>query len=174
MNTLNVLKRAALLTVVAIALVMNVSAQEKGDKSAGASLALGSGDSYSNIGIGLKFRYNVTSPIRLEAGFTYFLEKDLVSMWDLSVNGHYLFPIGDKLTVYPLAGLGILGCKTNLPDFGWGIGGGSSSKTEFGVNLGGGLDYAFTDKIGGNIELKYKIGDVWDRLIVSAGVTYKF
>jgi hypothetical protein len=31
-----------------------------------------------------------------------------MTMWDLSVNGHWLFPLGDKITVYPLAGLGIL------------------------------------------------------------------
>jgi opacity protein-like surface antigen len=73
---------------------------------------LGSGDSYSNYGIGAKFQYNVTKPIRLEGSFTYFLKKDLISMWDLSVNAHYLFPIADKLTVYPLAGLGLLFAAT--------------------------------------------------------------
>jgi outer membrane protein X len=177
MKTMNVLKRAALLVVVAIALVVNVSAQEKGDMAAGASVFLGSGDSFSNYGLGAKFRYNVTSPIRLEGSFAYFLEKDKVSMWDLSVNVHYLFPIADKLTVYPLAGLGILGVSTNVPkiDLGeFGSYGGSSSDSEFGFNLGGGLDYQFTDKIGGNVELRYKIGDEWNRLLISAGVTYKF
>jgi outer membrane protein X len=178
MKTMNVLKRAAWLAVVSIALVVNVSAQEKGDMAAGASVFLGSGDSFSNYGLGAKFRYNVTSPIRLEGSFAYFFEKDMISMWDLSVNVHYLFSVADKLTVYPLAGLGILGASVDVPeiDLGeWGsAGGGSASDSEFGFNLGGGLDYQFTDKIGGNVELRYKIGDEWNRLLISAGVTYKF
>ncbi|GHT08001.1 hypothetical protein FACS189426_02580 [Bacteroidia bacterium] len=55
---------------------------------------------------------------KLEGSFTYFLPKKQgvsglaetsVSMWDLSVNAHYLFSVADKISVYPLADLGILG-----------------------------------------------------------------
>jgi hypothetical protein len=31
-----------------------------------------------------------------------------------------------------------------------------------------------TDKLIFNAELKYKISDVWDRLLLSAGVAYRF
>jgi outer membrane protein X len=132
--------------IVAIALVtMSVAggAQEKGDMAAGGNLVLGSGDSFTNYGIGAKFQYNVTDPLRLEGAFTYFLKKDYVTMWDLSVNGHWLFPVGN-------------------------------SASYFAFNLGGGLDYKLTDKLTGNVELKYKIADIWDRLLLSAGVAYRF
>jgi outer membrane protein X len=95
-------------------------------------------------------------------------------MWDVSVNAHYLFPIADKLTVYPLAGLGILRTTVSVPDYGFGIGGGSASDSEFGFNLGGGLDYKLTETLTGNVELKYKIHDHWNRLLLSVGIAYKF
>ena len=82
-------------------------------------------------------------------------------MWDLSANVHYLFPITDEITIYPLAGVGILGA-------------GGGSDHEFGLNLGGGIDYKLTSKLFLNGELKYKFGDNWDRLLISAGIGYRF
>jgi opacity protein-like surface antigen len=86
--------------------------------------------------------------------------------------------VGEKLTVYPLAGVGILGSKVNVPtiDLGeWGsVGGGSASANEFGFNLGVGIDFKLSEKLFLNAEVKYKIGDVWNRLFLSAGVGYRF
>jgi outer membrane protein X len=169
-------KKAAILLIAAVATTATVSAQ-KGSMAAGGSVVLGSGDSYTNYGIQGKFRYGITDPIRLEGSFTYFLKKDYTSMWDFSVNGHYLFPVGEKLTVYPLAGLGLLGVTVSTPtiDLGeWGSYGGSYSDSEFGFNLGGGLDYELQSNLLLNVELRYTIHDLWDRLYLSAGVVYKF
>jgi outer membrane protein X len=171
-------RKAAIVAIAVLTMSVAAQAQEKGDMAAGANLVLGSGDSFTNMGIGAKFQYNVLDPLRLEGAFTYFFEKDLVSMWDLSVNAHWLFPVADKITVYPLAGLGILGTSVNVPSFDlgeWGsYGGGSASDSEFGFNLGGGIDLKLTEKLILNAELKYKIGSTWDRLLVSAGAAYRF
>lgn len=164
-----VLKRAAMIVIAAVTMSMAVQAQQKGDMAAGGNLVIGLGDNLTNVGIGAKFQYNVTDPIRLEGSISYFLEKNYVSFWDLSVNGHYLFPLTEQITVYPLVGVGLLGYKAN---FGFGFG--SSSKSEFGVNLGGGIDYKLTDKLILNAETKYKIGNEWDRELISVGVAYKF
>jgi outer membrane protein X len=97
-------------------------------------------------------------------------------MWDLSVNGHRLFPVADKITVYPLAGLGVLGTTVSTPtiDLGeWGSYDASASTSDFTFNLGG-IDYKLTDNLILNAELKYKISDIWDRLMISAGIAYKF
>ena len=165
----SVFKKMAIVVIVAVTMNVAAYAQEKGDMAVGGNLVFGSGDSYSNVGIGAKFQYNVTKPIRLEGSFTYFLEKDYLSMWDLSINGHYLIPVADKITVYPLAGLGMLGWKA---DYGFGIG--SVSDSEFGFNLGGGCDFKLSDRLILNAELKYKIGGDLDRLLLSAGIAYKF
>jgi outer membrane protein X len=156
-------------TIVAcLAVTMSMAAQSKGDMAVGGNLVIGTGDSYTNIGISPKFQYNVTDPIRLEGSLTFFLKKDYISFWDISVNGHYLFPVADQITVYPLAGLGIFGWKTDY------FGLGSASGSDLCVNLGGGIDFKLTDQVFLNAELKYKIVNNWNRLLLSAGVAYKF
>jgi outer membrane protein X len=184
---MKVLFKAAMVLVVATASVMNVSAQEKGDMAAGLNAAVGMGDELTNFGIGAKFQYNILDPLRLEGSFTYFLPKTWgagfaeakLSMWDFSVNAHYLFPMSESLAVYPLAGVGMLGTSSSVEvDFG-GYGGlreyGSSvSTSEFGFNLGGGLDFRLTEQFILNAEVKYKICGTWSRLMLSAGVAYRF
>ncbi|MDR3286163.1 MAG: hypothetical protein LBT27_01800, partial [Prevotellaceae bacterium] len=60
MKTVNVFKRVVLLALVVTMSMTTALAQEKGDMAVGGNLVLGSGDSYSNYGIGAKFQYNVT------------------------------------------------------------------------------------------------------------------
>ncbi|MDR1810761.1 MAG: porin family protein [Prevotella sp.] len=176
----NLIRKAALF---AVAAVVSVSASaQAGQMAAGANLAVGMGDEVTNFGIGAKFQYGITDNIRGEGAFTYFLEKDYVSMWDFSVNGHYLFPVAEGITVYPLAGLGMTGITVDVSDAlgGWGelveAAGGSTSesKSYFGVNVGGGAEYQLTETLSAGAELKYNIRGDWNRLILQFGVTYKF
>ena len=169
-------KKMAILAIAAVTMSVAVNAQTKGDMAAGGNLVIGMGDEFTNVGIGAKFQYNILDPLRLEGSFTFFLPKSEYgvkqSMWDLSVNAHYLFPVADQITVYPLAGLGILGvkAKADLGDFGT-I---SASDSFFGFNIGGGVDFKLSETIILNAEMKYKIGDVWNRFLISAGVAFKF
>jgi outer membrane protein X len=169
----SIFRKVAIAAIAVVTMSVAANAQEKGDMAAGGNLVLGSGDGVTNIGIGAKFQYNVIDPLRLEGSFTYFLKKNFVSMWDLSVNGHWLFPVADKVTVYPLAGLGVLGSSVSL-DLGEYGNLGSASTSEVAFNLGGGVDYELTDNLVLNAELKYKLGSTWDRLLISAGLAYKF
>jgi outer membrane protein X len=180
----NIFKTA--IVVIALALTVGtVNAQSKGDMAAGANVVLGTGDGLSNFGIGAKFQYNILDPLRLEGSFTYFMPKDYgysllaeakLNMWDISVNAHWLFPVADKITVYPLAGLGIVGTsyKASVDMGEWGSYGGSASDSDFGLNLGGGVDFKISQAVALNVEAKYKIGGSWSRLIVSAGVAFQF
>jgi outer membrane protein X len=161
-------RKVAIVAIAALTMSVAAGAQEKGDMAAGVNLVLGSGDSFTNFGIGAKFQYSVTNPLRLEGSFTYFLKKDYLKMWDLSVNGHWLFPLSDKITVYPLAGLGILNCSLDLGELS------GDPTSDFTFNFGGGVDFNLTDKLILNAEVKYKISDVWSRLQLSAGIAYKF
>jgi outer membrane protein X len=168
-----------------IAATVNVAAyaQEKGDMAAGANVAVGMGDNLTNYGIGGKFQYSVTDPIRVEGSLTFFLPKNFgvpgfktsVSFWDFCVNGHYLFPVADKVKVYPLAGLGIQGWR-HKSDIDLGVWGASGKATgsDICVNLGGGADFKLTDNLILNGELKYRISGGWDRFLISVGVAYKF
>jgi outer membrane protein X len=156
--------RKVAITAIAILSISAVAiAQEKGDMAIGGNLVFGSGDSYNNVGIGAKYQYNILVPLRLEGSLTFFPQQDMVTMLDLSVNGHWLLPVAENANVYPLAGLGILN-----------YGGAGSATTDLAFNLGGGIDYKWSENIIFNAEMKYKISDVWNRMLISVGVAYKF
>jgi len=174
MKKMNFFKKVAVLMIAAMAFTMSVSAQEQGDKAVGASVYLGTGSavstSYSMIGIGGKFRYNILDMLRAEAQATYYLPKNYWSLLDVSVNAHYLFPISDRLTFYPLAGIG-------LNYFIWDPGFGTLSKSSSSytsINVGGGLDLGITDNLFINAEVTYRLTDWWDRLTLSGGIVLKF
>ncbi|MDR1335400.1 MAG: porin family protein [Tannerella sp.] len=180
----SVFRIVAICTVAVFTVSVTAGAQKKGDKAVGGNLVLGSGDNFTNHGIGAKFQYNVTTPLRLEGSFTYFLPKKqgvsglaeaTINMWDLSVNGHWLFPLSNNVKVYPLAGASLLGtsasAKVTVGDKG---GSSKSSASEFGFNFGGGLDFKLTDNFVLNGELKYRLGSNWDRFLLSVGVAYRF
>lgn len=170
--------RRILLLMVAVLCITVASAQEKGETAVGAQVVYGSGDGLSNIGIGAKFQWNVINRLRLEPSFTYFLKKDNINMWNAGVNVHYLLPVADAITLYPVAGAGIWGIKVSVPEMDLGeygnYGGGSASNSEFGFNIGAGADFNLSEKFVINAELKYKVGGDWSRLLISAGVAYKF
>ena len=88
-------------------------------------------DSPKNFGIGANVGYEVINNVRGVAEFNYFLKKDGVSYWNVEVNAEYLFKVGDAFTIYPLAGIDLLGISVE--------GGGSDSK--MGLNLGAGVEY---------------------------------
>lgn len=172
-------KKVAIIAIAVIAMSLSAVAQQ-GEMAAGGNLVIGTGDNLTNFGIGGKFQYNVTDPIRLEGSLTlFFPHKEKImgdeiknTMWDFSVNGHYLFPVSGQVTVYPLAGLGILGWKSKYSEKGHGSI--SYSDSDVCLNMGGGVDFNLSDNVIFNAEMKYKIGGNWDRLLFSAGVAFKF
>lgn len=176
------------------------SAQEKGDMAVGANLGvtpcLESGTSVTNFGIGAKFQYNVTDPIRLEAALDYGFKSKGADVFTLGVNAHYLFNLSDKLRVYPLAGVGYAhfsggygsydggdGGDGGDYDFGYDIdyddmfegdGRSTGSVSKFMLNVGAGIECDITSNIAVNAEIKYQYIKNFNRLPISIGVAYKF
>lgn len=182
-------------------------AQEKGDMAAGLNLgvapSLESGASVTNFGIGAKFQYNVTNPIRVEAAFDYGFKSNGIDVMTIGINGHYLFKLSDKFNLYPLIGVGFAhlgtgGTETDNPmdeeDWSWLYSGkygrqassggdydvepdadsGSSSANKFLLNVGVGAEYSLTDKLSIGAEVKYQYIKDFNRLPISIGLTYRF
>lgn len=170
------MKRFFIIALVAF-IGMSVQAQNvKGDMAAGVNVAYGTKDGFSNFGIGAKFQYNLSDAIRIEPSATYFFKKDYTKMWDANVNIHYLFNVAEKFTVYPLAGVSLVGVKAEVDlDFGvMDFGEVSASETKFGANLGGGAQYWLTESFALNFEVKYQLVSDFDRPVFSLGGVVKF
>ena len=103
-------------------------------------------DSPKNFGLGANVGYEVLNNVRGVAEFNYFFKKDYVSMWNVDVNAEYLFKAGDAFTIYPLAGVSLLGLSWE--------GGGSDS--ELGLNLGAGVEYQLSENLALKAEYNYK------------------
>lgn len=167
-----------------IALGMGSAYAQKGEKAVGVNL--GYGTEISNLGIGAKFQYGITDAIRAEASFDYFLKKDFVSMWDVNVNAHYLFPVADKFKVYPLVGLTYTNWKLDGFDISYGddnedLGAfndeysvENSNTGKFGVNLGAGAEYSISPKLTASFEVKYQLISDFNQAVFNIGVAYKF
>lgn len=167
-----------------IALGMGTAFAQKGEKAVGVNL--GYGTEISNLGIGAKFQYGITDAIRAEASFDYFLKKDFLSMWDVNVNVHYLFPIANKFKVYPLVGLTYTNWKMDgfdmsygfdneeLGDYGDEVSVGGANTGKFGVNLGAGAEYSINSNLSVNFEIKYQLISDFNQAVLGVGVAYKF
>ena len=84
---------------------------QKGRQAIGFGLSYGT--EIESAGLGIKYQYNITNPLRIEPSFNYFFENDNVSMLDLNVNFHYLCPVAQSVKLYPLFGLTCpTGCLT--------------------------------------------------------------
>ncbi len=171
--------KTVMVAVIAIFATSSVYAQYKGEMSVGGGLSVATGEDYTNVGIGAKFQWNPIDNLRVEPSVNYFFKKDRHSIWDLSANVHYLFAVTDKITLYPLAGLGIQTLKAHYGDiddidFGsWTLSFHDASDTHFAFNLGGGADFKLSENWVMNFEFKYKIADL-DRAVFSLGFAYKF
>ena len=169
--------------VMCMALVgLCASAQEKGDMAVGVNLGfapcLESGTSVTNFGIGAKFQYNVSDPIRLEAALDYGFKSKGADVFTLGVNAHYLFNLSDKLRVYPLVGVGYANLSGGYgswdDNYGMVEGDGTGSVSKFLLNVGAGIEYDITSKIAVNADIKYQYIKDFSRLPISIGVAYKF
>lgn len=166
------MKKLFLAVMAMVGFACGAQAQEAGDMSVGLNGNYRMWDKASdanNFGLGAKFRYNITAPIRLEANFNYTFAKEKVTAMDYTINGHYLFPIGEKFVVYPTVGIGFANLSFDVD--------GMDSINEFMWQAGAGAEYEITDVIGINVEFKYNsaggdIDDTW--FMLNAGVTYKF
>lgn len=156
------MKKCILFALCAI-ISMGVYAQA-GKKAIG--LYASYGTEIKNIGIGAKGQYNFTDAFRGEASFDYFLKKDHISMWDVNLNVHYLFPVGDSFRVYPLAGLSYTRWKIDIVE--------SASTGKFGANLGGGIELDLSSHLVLNAEAKYQLISDFDQAVFSVGFAYKF
>lgn len=140
------------------------------------------GTEIKSFAVGAKVQFETTSHFRVEDAFNYFFKKNGVSIWEDNLNLHYLFYIGEKFRVYPLAGLTLVQVKYDMKSaipaeyqqYIGDAGKSSSSKTYFGGNVGAGIEYLITPHLGVGLEGKYSIVKDVDQAVFGLGVTYRF
>ena len=101
-------------------------------------------DTPNNPGIGVSIGHEFVDNVRGVAEFDYLFKNKGASGWNINVNAEYLFSIQNILTVYPIAGMNVLGWS------------GDESTSKLGLNLGGGIEYPVSNNIILKAEFMYK------------------
>lgn len=144
-----------ILTMLAINVIVN--AQEKGDIAVGGYLAIGTGNNYTNGGIGAKFLYSATNRIRLAAEFDSWRKENLNmsvdninlyrSAYNINAYAHFLPSNRDKKTViYPFVGIG----RESIKHSGFN----TFNSHHIAFLFGGGIDFKLSSKFSLNSELR--------------------
>ena len=157
------------MTAIALCFFISASAQ-KGEMAIGGNLLYGGGNHYDHFGIGVKFFGNITDHIRLAGESDLFPKQDYLTCWEHSAYGHYLFPVSQKVALYPSVGLGVMGWHAKIPGFG------KTSNIKFALSLGGGVDFDLTSRLLLSGEFRWKIipgHDSGNRINLAIGLAYK-
>ena len=167
------MKKILVLCVMAMAMLM--ANAESGEWAVGGQVVYGS--KAETAGLGLHLKYNLTDAFRANLSSNYYFKHDGVSAFDVNLEGNYLFNVGEKVRVYPLAGvvLGIWhadGIDVSYGGMDLGVDGQTDSK--LGCNLGGGIDYLMGEHWGLNAEVKYQIISHASQVVFGIGASYRF
>lgn len=167
------MKRILLVFVMAATMLM--AGAEQGEWAVGGQMVYGT--KAETAGIGVHVKNCLTDAFRASLSGNYYLKHKGVSAFDVNLEVNYLSELGDKVRVYPLAGvvLGIWhadGVDVSYGGMNFGVDGQTDSK--FGANLGGGIDYLVNDHFGLNAEVKYQMISHASQVVFGIGASYRF
>lgn len=167
------MKKIILILVMAAAMLM--AHAESGEWNVGGQVVYGT--KAETAGIGLHVKKCLTDALRLNLSSNYYFKHSGVTAFDVNLEGNYLFGVGEKVRVYPLAGV-VLGIwhadGVNVSYGGMNFGVDGQTNTKFGANLGGGVDYLVSEHLGLNAEVKYQIISHASQVVFGIGASYRF
>lgn len=141
---------------------------DRGDMGLGLNLGVApcieSGSGVCNFGLGVKYQYNISNPVRIEGNFDYWFADKGLSFVDVIANIHYQFRINNRFDLYPIAGLGWGNIHS---DYG-------KNYSRFIFNFGVGAEYKVLSNLSVDFEFKYQYVKDFQRLPIQLGVTYNF
>jgi outer membrane protein X len=131
--------------------------------------------------IGVDFRYNLTDRMRLTPSVLYTIKNAGISTCYVNADAHYLARITNKMTLYPIGGLGLsiwnfTSTKKTVPDDPFSIKKESETKVRLGLNLGFGGEMRVTRDWIAGIEFRYNLTTerAYDQAMILTRIAYYF
>lgn len=168
------MKKILLFFMMATAMLM--ANAESGEWAVGGQVVYGT--KAETAGLGLHVKHCFTDALRANLSSNYYFKHHGVNAFDVNLEANYLFNLGEKVRVYPLAGV-VLGIwhadATDVLMYGAPsvhVDGQTDSKV--GGNVGGGFEYLLGDHWGLNAEVKYQIISHASQVVFGIGASYRF
>ena len=165
-----------ILLLFVMATTMMMANAESGEWAFGGQVVYGS--KAKTAGIGPHVKYCFTDALRANLSGNYYFKRHGVNAYDVNLEANYLFDLGEKVRLYPLAGvaLGIWHADaTDVLMFGGpSVHVDGQTDTKVGGNVGGGIDYLISDHFGLNAEVKYQIISHASQVVFGIGASYRF
>ena len=156
------MKKVFLAMSIALISMSAMAQQSKGDMAAGVKLLYGT--EIENVGLGGRLQYMLTDNLRGEGSFDYFFEKNDLNMWNINANVHYLCPVAESTTIYPVFGLGLCNIYSDMVH----------NSVKLCLNLGAGIQQDVAKDLALDLEAKYQIINHHNQFVASIGCIYKF
>jgi outer membrane protein X len=159
-------------------------AGEKGVSSIG--IMIGYAVDNKSALIGADFRYNIHDRMRLAPSVLYSLKNEYRSTVYVNADAHYLARVTNKITLYPVGGLGLSvwnfdglipeSLDPPIPAGSYSETSGSETKIRIGLNLGFGGEVRVTKDIIVGAEFRYNLTSerIYDQAMFSARAAYYF
>lgn len=150
---------------------------EKGISSVGG--ILGYAIESDNAVIGVDYRYNILDKVRLAPSALYIFKKNNTDVLYFNIDAHYLARVKERVTLYPLGGVGVSVWRYKLSPIFENLKV-NESETRIGLNLGFGGEVRVTKDIIVGAEFRYnwtKQHDLWayyNQALLLARVAYYF
>ena len=155
----------------------------KGDKGLGINVPLQVGGGAGiNAGIGVKYLYNISNPVRLETSVSYLastidfgrygsIKENVVN---IGVNFHFnLMPKNKNTTLYPLVGVSVLYVWSGSDGY---VSYDDSDGFKAGLNIGLGSDIRLFGTVYLTNEVRYMLvtGNFSEGIMITEGLVFKF
>jgi len=163
------MKKILLLTLMAVTAVMGLRAEE-GDFSVAPQVTFGTKS--TQIGVGLQIQFEPTDRWRVAPDLLYYIKNKGRSAYDFNINVHYLFPLSERFSAYPLAGISYVNVRQDGIDE---DGKKTTYKNDYlGANLGGGVQYKLQDYLYIFAEERFQVLKRNSQSVTALGVRLTF
>ena len=126
-------------------------------------------------GVGLHFKTHYLEDWQTTLSGNYYFKKNGVSCYDVNLECNYIFNVGEKIQLYPLAGGRVAIWRVDDANAGgWHFDSDDKTHYEIGFNAGGGIDYLIGERWLVNAEVKYQYIKNADQVQFAVGVGYRF
>ncbi|MBR3513412.1 MAG: porin family protein [Bacteroidaceae bacterium] len=158
-----------LLTLCMALMTMSASARYfsepslQGENAVGAHLLYGT--EVPNFGLGVRYQRFIIDHVRVEGVFDYLIKNKELSMWDINLNGHYVWNIGEHVRLYPLVGVCFASWKEHITN---------DHDNRVGLNLGAGLQVALGNNWWVGAEAKVQEMRHYSQGVFDVNISYCF